>query len=100
MGIINANIFINFPGWAMGYVLIIICGYSISGVFFLPDLLPEKVFLPFSWNPMLQCIAWFRSAYYPGYGSWVAKFYTFFFGIILVMIGLTLEKFFTRTRLN
>ena len=100
MGIINANIFAYFPGWAMGYVLIIIGGYSASGVFFLPELLPEKAYYYLSWNPMLQCISWFRSAFYPGYGQNVAKLYTVLVGLFLTGLGLAIERFVTRRRMQ
>ena len=100
IGIVNANILIYFPGWAMGYVLIIIGGYSASGVFFDPALMPEKVFYYLSWNPMLQCISWFRSGFYAGYGESVSKLYTIIFGLTTIFVGLALERFVTRNRMT
>lgn len=100
IGIINANIVLLFPGWSMGYVLIVIAGYSLSGVFFLPDLIPEKVFYYLGWNPMLQNISWFRSAFYPGYGESVAKIYSLMSGLFAIWTGLMLERFVMRKKIT
>lgn len=100
IGMINANIVAYFPGWNMGYILIIIGGYSASGVFFLPDLFPSKVYDVLSWNPLLHCIAWFRMGYYPDYNPPVAKLYVIMFGFVALAIGLALERFVTRHRLT
>lgn len=100
VGIINANIFLVFPGWGMGYVLIIIAGYSLSGVFFLPDLTPERVYHYLSWNPMLQNISWFRVAFYPGYGDSVAKLYAIMSGLIVIFVGLALERYVMRKKIS
>lgn len=100
VGIINANIVVFFPGWMMGYILVIVAGYTASGVFFLPDLMPQKVYDALAWNPMLQCLAWFRSGFYPGYGDRVAKLYVIVFGLAATALGLVLERFVTRPRIQ
>jgi capsular polysaccharide transport system permease protein len=100
MGIINANIVAYFPGWMVGYILFTIAGYSASGVFFLPDLMPGWVYDALAWNPMLQCIAWFRAAFYPGYGDRVAKLYVILLGVCLIGIGLATERLLTRHRIQ
>ena len=100
MGIINANIIVYFPGWAMGYILLIIGGYSTSGVFFVPEYMPAQVYNVLSWNPVLHCVSWFRSAFYPHYGEDVAKLYALGSGFVLVAVGLMLERFVTRHRMT
>jgi capsular polysaccharide transport system permease protein len=96
MGSINACIVAFFPAYPMGYVLVIISLYSLSGVFFVPEFLPQQAFEILSWNPMLHCIIWFRSAFYPGYGVAAEKGYVFLCGLALLSIGLLLDRFVVR----
>ena len=96
IGIINACIVTFFAPYLMGYVLFIIGLYSLSGVFFVPEYLPPQVFDILSWNPLMHCVIWFRSAFYPGYGVNVEKAYIFEFGFTLLAIGFFLERFVVR----
>lgn len=100
IGSINACIISFFVPYAMGYVLFIIGLYSLSGVFFVPEYLPPQVFDILSWNPLMHCVIWFRSAFYPGYGVNVEKAYIFTCGFALLAIGLLLDRFIVRRYSN
>lgn len=96
VGSLNACMASFFPAYAMGYVLVIIAFYTLSGVFFVPEFLPGPIFDVLSWNPMLQCIMWFRSAFYPGYGAQVDKSFVLLCGLTFLGIGLLLDRFAVR----
>lgn len=96
LGLINANVVILFPPWAVGFALIIILMYGLSGVFFVPDGMPPELYDIFLWNPMTNAIMWFRSAYYPGYGEDASPMYVVMSGGLLILVGLIWEKILTR----
>lgn len=96
LGMVNACLASLYPPYIMGYVLIIIAIYSVSGIFFVPEFLPKQLYDLLSWNPVLQCVIWFRSAYYPGYGVDAAKEYVLGFGLTLLGVGLILDRFLLR----
>ena len=96
VGSLNACVQAFFPGYMMAYVLVIIAMYSLSGVFYVPEFLPQQIFDVLSWNPMLHCIIWFRSSFYPGYGIGVDKSYVLMSGITCLAVGLLLDRFVVR----
>lgn len=96
VGMMNACIVTFFEPYAMGYVLIQISLYTLSGVFYVPEYLPQIAYDILSYNPLLHCIMWFRSAYYPGYGSGVEKSYAILCGATFMVIGLTVDRFIVR----
>lgn len=99
MGFINANIATIFPPYVVGYALIIILMYGLSGVFFVPDGMPQELYDALMWNPMTHAIMWLRSAYYPGYADDSSPMYVIMFGSSLLFIGLIWEKTLTKTSL-
>lgn len=96
IGMLNACILVIFPPYNMGYVLIIISLYSLSGCFFVPEFLPAAAYDILSWNPLLQCISWMRSAYYPAYNPPISRIYVLVFGFALIAFGLMADRFFLR----
>ena len=101
MGFLNSVIVIMVPVWIIGYVLIMIVFYLTSGVVFLPDQLPEKYQYILSWNPLMQSIAWFRSAFYPGMGAHIIdRQYLLIFGLVALGLGLAGERFLRRWLLS
>ncbi|WP_238313456.1 ABC transporter permease [Methylobacterium crusticola] len=96
IGVINANIATVFPPYQIGFVLVIILLYGLSGVFYLPEGLPQVLYDAIAWNPMMQLIVWFRSAFYAGYGESVARSYVVLLSGALIVIGLLWERFLTK----
>lgn len=96
MGFINANVVILIPPYAIGYALVVILLYGLSGVFFVIDGMPQELYNAFLWNPMVHAIMWFRSAYYPGYGDEISPMYLMMTGGLLIFIGLVWERLLTR----
>ncbi|GJE04707.1 hypothetical protein GMJLKIPL_6673 [Methylobacterium isbiliense] len=95
----NANIVVFFPPYNIGYALVIIILYGLSGVFFVPDGMPQELYQAFLWNPMTNAIMWFRSAYYPGYGEDASPLYVLMSGGLLLLVGLIWEKTLTKRAL-
>lgn len=93
-GILNALIVLAQPMWVTGNALLIIALYMVSGIFFLPEALPEAARYYLSFNPVLQVVEWMRSAYYDGYGSVLDKRYTIGFAVVMLFLGLLIERLF------
>jgi capsular polysaccharide transport system permease protein len=93
MGVISAIIAQAFPAWITIYSLLTIVFWIISGVMFVPDNLPESLRYPLSFNPVMQIVSWFRSAYYDDYGqSTIDKPYVVGYALITLALGLIIER--------
>lgn len=94
LGIINSALVILMPFWIFGYVLMVIVFYITSGIVFDPEQVPERFQYVLSWNPLLQSVTWFRSAYYPGLGEHILdRQYLIVFGLVAFGLGLAAERF-------
>lgn len=96
LGSVNACIVMFFPGYSMGYVLIVIGLYSLSGAFFVPEFLPKQIYDILTWNPLLHCVTWFRSGYYAGYGASAEKTFVIMTGALLLATGFLADRFLVR----
>lgn len=93
MGTINSIVAMAFPGWMIGYALVIILLYVSSGILFVPDAIPEPYRTWLSFNPTLHAVTWMRSAYYPGYGLMIIdKSYLLGWALYTVFAGFLLER--------
>jgi capsular polysaccharide transport system permease protein len=93
VGVINAIIAQAILAWVIGYNLFTIILWVASGILFVPDSFPERVRVILSFNPVVHCVAWFRSAYYDGYGALTLdKGYVLAFGVVCLFGGLALER--------
>ncbi len=94
VGIVNSVIQIFMRVWMIVYILVMILTYLASGIIFVPEYLPEKARDILVWNPLLQAVEWFRSAYYEGYGQHTLdKRYVLVLAVVLLAGGLTIERF-------
>lgn len=92
-GLVNGVIAGMFPFWMTGFSLFVIVMWFASGVFIVPDALPEVARYWLSFNPALQGVEWMRSAYYEGYGGGVLdKQYMIEFAVLSIAIGLAMER--------
>ncbi|WP_430911789.1 ABC transporter permease [Methylobacterium sp. sgz302541] len=92
MGTINVAIVSFFPGWLMGYTLITMLMYMASGVFFLPNFLPDQYYEIMRWSPAVQIIECVRSGYYPELDVHIDYVYCYMWGLSCLAIGLGLER--------
>lgn len=94
IGTINVAIVSFFPGWVIGYVLFSIVMYIASGVMFMSNYMPDKIYYWLKYNPCLQLVEWVRSAYYPSIGLQVDYLYTLLWAGTSLVIGLYMIKHF------
>jgi capsular polysaccharide transport system permease protein len=94
-GTFNSLLLMAMPIWMTVSSLLHIFLYATSGIFFVPSSLPPTVRYYLSYNPLLQNIEWMRSAYYDGYGDELLnKPYAVGFAVVLLAIGLVIERVF------
>nr|WP_281502946.1 ABC transporter permease [Ancylobacter crimeensis] len=99
VGLINGVIGSFFRLWAVIYGVASRSLIFLSGVFFVPDLMPPGIRYVLSWNPLLHGLEWFRSGFYLTYPTLtLSKSYLIGFGVASLLIGLALERVF-RSRL-
>jgi capsular polysaccharide transport system permease protein len=68
---------------------------------FVASNLPDKLAVPLSYNPVLECVEWMRTAYYETYSDrLVSEQYIIAFGLVTLCLGLTAERFFRRRMLE
>jgi capsular polysaccharide transport system permease protein len=71
----------------------------LSGVFYVPELLPRAIGEILWWNPVLHLVEWFRMAYYPTYPQGIfTPWYPLVWGTFFLLAGLALERFTRSTR--
>lgn len=88
-GVITAFI----PMFATGFGLMGIVFYLTSGCLFVTSSFPDQIAIPMSYNPVLQCVEWMRSAYFENYSDRLLdKEYLIVFGAVSLLIGLLAEK--------
>ena len=98
IGTINVGIAAFFPGWLMGYALFSVLMYIASGVFILPNYLPEQIYEILKWNPAMQIVEWVRLGYYPGLQVQIDYMYIILFALTSLSLGLLLERHVLRKR--
>lgn len=75
------------------YALAMILIYILSGVLFVASTFPAPIAYALSWNPVLQCVEWMRTAYYPTYSDKLLdKTYVIGYGLTALFLGLLLER--------
>lgn len=91
VGMANVALFNDFPLYEKIFTLLNRPIFMMSGVLFLPDMMPRPYSDILLWNPLSHITMWFRTAIYPEYtATGLDKTYVIEFAIALVMIGLTL----------
>ena len=97
MGFLNGAIAFVVPMWQLFYTLVIILSYVSCGILFVAVNLPEQIRTPLSYNPLLICVEWIRSAYYSDYPTLLLdKWYLLKFSLIALTLGLVLERLLRR----
>lgn len=100
LGMINAMIGTQFEAWDMVWHTICRTLYFISGVFYLPTMLPHMYLQYLIWNPMLHAIDWNRSMFYNDYHPVLTSpNYVIGWAVATIFLGLTLERALRRSAL-
>ena len=95
VGIINCVIMSYFHAWEQIWGVISRPLFILSGIFFVADSMPNEVRGALSWNPMMHCIEWLRSGFFPGFQStFVNVDYVLSFTFGGLFLALVLERVF------
>lgn len=66
----------------------------ISGVFYVPSLLPQQAVDLLWWNPLVHLVDWFRTGFYPTYPDAIlTPWWPLALGGVFFLIGLSVERF-------
>lgn len=93
IGVFNAAVARLFPVWERVYAVLTLPLFITSGIFYVPDLLPQKIRDVLVWNPVLHGVEWFRSGFYDDYGHLTLdRGYLLECGLAALLIGLAAER--------
>jgi len=93
VGMINAVISWVIPAWEKVYGLMTMPLFFMSGIWYIPDLLPEWLRNIIVWNPVLHGIEWVRSGFYANYGERTLDCgYLLSCGLATLFFGLAAER--------
>lgn len=98
-GTLNAVVTSLWVSWAHIEKVLTRPLFFISGIFYVPSLLPPEATAILKWNPILHLVEWFRSGYYPNYDSTILDpKYPLGIAMILILLGLASERLFRKKR--
>lgn len=98
-GTLNAAIVSLWETWAQIEKVLTRPLFFLSGIFYLPSMLPPEAIAVLSWNPVLHLVEWMREGYYPNYDSAVLdRSYPVGIALGLILLGLTGERLFRKKR--
>ena len=92
MGAFNAVVSVLWPAWERIWRFSSLPILILSGVFFVPKSLPPAYQYWLSFNPVLHCVEWMRTATYLTYDPLLDRPYPIMFGLVTLVIGLALER--------
>ena len=94
VGLINSYLVLHFPSFTKTYSIITRPLLFMSGVFYLAsDQFPPMILDILSYNPLLHCTEWVRSAFYREWESTFIDFYYLLsFTLVVLFIGLLTQR--------
>jgi capsular polysaccharide transport system permease protein len=92
LSVINATVETVNGSWLKIWPSIIRLQYFTSGIFYVPQEMPDWLRDVLVLNPVLQCLEWFRTAFFDQYAPpWLDRQYTVIATLVVVLFGFTLE---------
>lgn len=93
IGICNAVMIHFFKSWDHLFANVVRALYFTSGIFYSPIDMPDWIRDILVWNPLLQGVDWFRSAFYSIYEpNWLDRGYLVMWACAMLMLGLGMER--------
>lgn len=93
VGYVNAVLTVFFRSWEKAYGQLTRVLYFISGIFYVPAMMPDWARGALAWNPLLQSIDWFRAGFFAGYEPhWLDRSYLLVLAILALLCGFGLER--------
>jgi capsular polysaccharide transport system permease protein len=92
-GYINAVLTVFFRSWEKVYGQVTRVLYFVSGIFYVPGMMPDWARDALAWNPLLHAIDWFRAGFFASYQPhWLDRSYLVTLAILSLLGGLGLER--------
>jgi capsular polysaccharide transport system permease protein len=92
IGLINAVINVFTHVWDHIFQVLLRLVYFGSGIFYVPQMMPEWVRDILWWNPLLHCVDWFRMTFFAEYEpAWLDRAYPLEFALFALLAGMALE---------
>lgn len=89
----NAVLTVFWRGWDKIYAQVTRALYFISGIFYVPGMMPDWARDAVVWNPLLHAIDWFRSGFFAEYQPhWLDRSYLVMLAILALLAGISLER--------
>jgi capsular polysaccharide transport system permease protein len=92
-GCVNAIVTVFWRSWDKVYGQLTRILYFVSGIFYVPAMMPDWARDTLAWNPLLHAIDWFRAGFFQGYQPhWLDRSYLVGLAIVALLAGLGLER--------
>ena len=92
-GFINAVVTVFFRSWERTYIQATRVLYFVSGIFYVPAMMPDWARDLLLWNPLLHAIDWFRAGFFASYQPhWLDRSYLVILAILALLVGLALQR--------
>tara|TARA_R110001599_G_scaffold344728_1_gene568487 strand:+ start:210 stop:1007 length:798 start_codon:yes stop_codon:yes gene_type:complete len=89
IGVANCFLFARFPLWANFWHVLNRPLFLLSGVIFIPEMLPKAAMQYLVWNPLIHTSGMMRRGFYPTYDAlYVDVAYVYFCAIVIGIVGL------------
>ncbi|MBA8840452.1 ABC transporter permease [Ochrobactrum sp. RH2CCR150] len=98
-GVLNAVILSIWDSWRHLEKILTSPLFFLSGIFYVPSLLPPDLMTYLSWNPILHVVEWMRDGFYPDYDSTILdRAYLMRSILVLLLVGFSGERLFRKRR--
>ncbi len=93
VGYINAVATVFYPSWEKLYGQVTRILYFVSGIFYVPGMMPDWARDTLAWNPLLHAIDWFRAGFFDGYQPhWLDRSYLVGVAVLVLAGGFAVER--------
>ncbi len=88
VGFVNAVVTVFWRSWEKTYAQLTRLLYFVSGIFYVPGMMPDWVRDILAWNPLLHAIDWFRAGFFEVYQPhWLDRSYVAVVAIASLLAG-------------
>ncbi|HEX5453107.1 MAG TPA: tetratricopeptide repeat protein [Stellaceae bacterium] len=97
LGYVNAVVTVFFRSWEKAFNHLNRVFYFISGIFYVPGIMPEWVRNALAWNPLLHSVDWFRAGFFASYRPhWLDRPYLVGVAVLALLCGFAVERLLRR----